>query len=156
MNLIPLIVLALTTAGICAAEPVHTKAAEPLRISHGETVELTDYLVPGKTTIFDFSSQYCPPCRAYEEPLAKLHAKRDDVAIVKVDINRPDVKRIDWQSPVARQYDLHSIPHFKVFGPDGKLRAEDKVVIKDHKLDEAASSEAAREIVDALIKESAG
>jgi hypothetical protein len=25
---------------------------------------------------------------------------------------------------VAQQYKLHSIPHFKIFGPDGKLQAE--------------------------------
>ncbi len=44
--------------------------------------------------------------------------------MVKVDINRPGVKGIDWQSPVARQFSLESIPHFKVYGPDGKLQAE--------------------------------
>jgi hypothetical protein len=43
---------------------------------------------------------------------------------VKVDINRPDVRGIDWRSPVARQYELNSIPHFKVYGPDGKLQVE--------------------------------
>ena len=46
--------------------------------------------------------------------------------VVKVDINRPDVRGIDWGSPVAKQYGMQSIPHFKVFGPDGKLQAEGK------------------------------
>jgi len=53
-----------------------------------------------------------------------LHKSRDDIAVVKVDINRPGVKGIDWESPVAQQYQLHSIPHFKIYGPDGKLQAE--------------------------------
>jgi hypothetical protein len=34
------------------------------------------------------------------------------------------VKGIDWQSPVAKEFGLESIPHFKVFGPDGKMKAE--------------------------------
>jgi thiol-disulfide isomerase/thioredoxin len=111
------------------AAPIHTKGPEPVRIAHGEPVNLTDYLVPGKTTVFDFTSEYCPPCRGYDQPLVKLHQQRSDVAVVKVDINRPDVKKIDWQSPVAQQFVMRSIPHFKVYGPDGQLVAEDKLVI---------------------------
>ena len=102
----------------------HAKGAKPLHISEGQEVKLSDYLVPGKTTIFDFYSKYCPPCRAISPRLEKLHAAHEDIAVVKVDINRPGVEGIDWDSPVARQYGLRSIPHFKVFGPDGKLRAE--------------------------------
>jgi thiol-disulfide isomerase/thioredoxin len=86
--------------------------------------------VAGKITVFDFTSRYCGPCRMYDEPLKGLHQKRADLAVVKVDINRPDVKRIDWDSPVARQYHMDSLPRFKIFGPDGKLLAED---VGDHK-----------------------
>ena len=46
--------------------------------------------------------------------------------MVEVDLNRPGVEGIDWESPVAQQYGMNSIPHFKVFGPDGKLQAEGK------------------------------
>jgi len=109
---------------ILKAEDTHVKNAEPAHISRGATVTLADYLVPGKTTIFDFYSEYCPPCRAISPRLVQLHQKRDDVAVVKVDINRPGVKGIDWQSPVARQFQLESVPHFKVYGPDGALKAE--------------------------------
>lgn len=122
-----------------------TKSAEPLRISQGEPVQLTDYLVPGKTVIFDFTSKYCPPCRAYDEPLHLLHVKRDDIVVVKVDINRPGVQRIDWQSPVAQQFELRSIPQFKVYGPDGKLLAEDRIVSQQDR------NPAARKLVDRWI-----
>jgi thioredoxin-like negative regulator of GroEL len=111
--------LALATAAFAA-----TKGAEPAHIAMGQTITLADHLVPGKLTVVDFTSKYCGPCLVYNEPLAKLHAQRDDVAVVKVDINRPDVKRIDWQSPVAQQFALRSIPHFKVYGADGQLVAE--------------------------------
>ncbi len=119
----------LAFAAAALAADTHTKGAEPAHISQGQTVNLADYTVPGKTTIFDFTSKYCPPCQGYNEPLVKLHQQRKDVAIVKVDINRPDVKGIDWRSPVAQQFEMRGIPHFKVYGPDGKLIAEDKLVI---------------------------
>ena len=45
---------------------------------------------------------------------------------MKVDINRPEVHKIDWQSPVAQQYGLQSIPFFKIVGPNGQLIAEGK------------------------------
>jgi hypothetical protein len=105
------------------ADP-HSKGPQPLRISRGEKVALADYLVTGKTTIFDFYSDYCPPCRALGPKLKKLHKHRDDVAVVKVDINRPGVTGIDWGSPVIQEFGINSIPHLKVYGPDGKLKAE--------------------------------
>lgn len=134
-----------------AALAAQTKGTEPLRIAHGETVQLADYLVPGKTVIFDFTSRFCPPCRAYEEPLHQLHTSRADVVVVKVDINRPDVQRIDWQSPVARQYKLQSIPQFKIYGPDGKLVAEDAIEYSDGKA--VRRDTPARSQVDAWISQ---
>lgn len=121
MKLLPSLLAALALSAAALAAP---KGAEPAHVAMGQTIVLADHLVPGKTTIVDFTSKYCGPCQVYNEPLAKLHAARADLAVVKVDINRPDVKRIDWQSPVAQQFKLQSIPHFKVYGPDGKLLAE--------------------------------
>ncbi len=100
------------------------KGAKPAHISMGQEVNLADHLVPGKTVVFDFTSKYCGPCVAIAPELDKLHASRADVVVVKVDINRPDVKGIDWKSPVVQQYGIRSIPHFKVYGPDGKMKAE--------------------------------
>jgi len=113
----------LSTAAFAAGE--RTKPATPERVAHGATIQLADYLVAGKTVIFDFTSQFCPPCRAIAPSLHKLHEQRADIVVVEVDINRPETKGIDWQSPVAQQFGLHSIPHFKVYGPDGKLQVED-------------------------------
>lgn len=135
--LLALCASATLTLAALAAE----KGAEPAVIARGETIDLPTQLVAGKTTVVDFTSKYCPPCRAYDEPLKKLHAANAAVAVVKVDINRPDVERIDWKSPVAQQFGLKSIPHFKVFGPDGKLVAE---------------GQEARRLVDQLIRASSG
>ncbi|HEY4302662.1 MAG TPA: thioredoxin family protein [Candidatus Didemnitutus sp.] len=140
------VLASLALAGLIAAVPAlqaadtHTKGPDVAQVSQGKEIQLSDYVVPGKTTIFDFSSDYCGPCRTYTDPLANLHAKRSDVAVVRVDINRPGVRGIDWKSPVAREFSLESIPHFKVYGPDGKLKAED-----------GPESSAARQIVDQMI-----
>ena len=80
----------------------------------------------GMSMIFDFTSQYCPPCRAYNQPLLALHQRGSNLAVVKIDINRPEYHHIDWDSPVARQFALSDkgLPHFKIYGPDGKLMVE--------------------------------
>jgi thiol-disulfide isomerase/thioredoxin len=100
------------------------KSSTPARIARGKEVDLQSYVVPGKTTIFDFTSEYCPPCRAIAPLLHKLHADRADVVVVEVDINRPGLQGIDFASPVARQFQLGSIPAFKIYGPNGRLQAE--------------------------------
>lgn len=112
-----------------AAPPATTTATgskplTPPTISHGERVDLAANAVPGKTTIFDFSSQYCPPCQQLAPMLHGLHTRRDDLALVTVDINRPNVEGIDWRSPVAEQFKLRSIPHFVIYGPDGRQQME--------------------------------
>ena len=149
VRLLPVLAGSLTFV-VAALADTPTKGAEPAHISQGAEVTLTDYLVPGKTTIFDFTSKYCGPCQGYTQPLALLHAQRADIAVVKVDINRPDVKGIDWKSPVAREFKLHSIPHFTVYGPDGRLLADDKLILgPDGK--PVSRDPAARRLVDQWI-----
>ena len=115
---------ATSPAGPAAAGSAVHKSPAPARIGRGKEVNIQDFVVPGKTTIFDFTSEYCPPCRAIAPLLHKLHADRADVVVVEVDLNRPGVQGIDWASPLARQYQMTSIPAFKVYGPNGRLQAE--------------------------------
>jgi thiol-disulfide isomerase/thioredoxin len=90
----------------------------------GETVAIAAHLVPGRTVIFDFYSDYCPPCVAIAPHLEKLATVRPEYVIRKIDINRPGRRGIDWGSPVARQYNLDGIPHFKIYDAQGRLSAE--------------------------------
>lgn len=123
-SLLPILCcLALCTTALGAGK--HTKGPKPLVIAQGREVSLTDFLVPGNITIFVFTSEYAPLCRNYSEPLLLLHQRRTKVAVVKVDINRPEVHKVDWDAPVVQQYGLKSLPHFKLYGPDGKLVADD-------------------------------
>lgn len=93
-------------------------------VSHGEKITLADHLFAGKTTIVDFFSEYCPPCMSIGPVLERLVEGREDLAMVKVDINRPGRQGIDWESPAAQQFELRSIPHFHIYGPDGNMLAE--------------------------------
>lgn len=92
--------------------------------SEGQKFTVADHLVKGKTNVIDFYSEYCPPCRAVAPMLEKLAKKDPDVVVGKLDINRPDKRGIDWRSPLAQQYKLRSIPHFKIYDGSGKLVAE--------------------------------
>lgn len=90
----------------------------------GEEIELENFLVDGQINIVDFYSDYCPPCRRIAPYLEELDQKSDDKVVIKVDINRPDISGIDWGSPLARQFNLNSIPHFKIFDGEGNKTAE--------------------------------
>jgi thiol-disulfide isomerase/thioredoxin len=88
-------------------------AADVETITHGREVDLEDHLVPNKHVLFDFYADWCGPCRALEPHLMELAERFEDrLAIRKVDV-------INWDSAVARQYRLSSIPYLVLYGPDG-------------------------------------
>jgi thiol-disulfide isomerase/thioredoxin len=90
----------------------------------GDEVTLASHLVPGQHVVFDFYSVHCGPCMRLAPQLEALAGQSPIIVLRKVDIDRPGSRGIDWQSPVARQHGLRSIPWLKVYGPDGDLEAE--------------------------------
>ena len=91
----------------------------------GQTIDLNKLSVQGKITVVDVFSPFCPPCIQLAPLLEQLAQKRSDLAIKKVNIQRPEVSgKIDWQSPLAQQLGLQSIPHFMIFNTQGKLEAQ--------------------------------
>jgi thiol-disulfide isomerase/thioredoxin len=114
----------LTSSSTLFALDAPGKGSRPKHISFGQEVDLKKYLVKGTITIFDFYSDYCPPCRALKPYLETLHEKREEIAVVVVDINRPGVQQIDWSSPVAKEFQLQSIPHLVIYNKDGELDSE--------------------------------
>lgn len=85
----------------------------------GTEIEVSTLVKDEGVTIVDFYSEYCPPCRQIAPYLEKLNEKRDDVEVIKININRENVTGIDWESPVIKQYGITSIPFFMIFR-DGK------------------------------------
>ena len=97
----------------------------------GQTLDLKSLPVKGKTTVVDCYSPYCPPCMRLAPMLEELARKRADLVIKKVNIQRPEVSgQIDWQSPLAQQLGLHSIPHFMIFDKQGQETAQGQEATK--------------------------
>jgi thiol-disulfide isomerase/thioredoxin len=97
----------------------------------GGELDLGLMLQKGKTNIVDFYSDYCPPCRKISPLLKELAAKRPDLALLSVDINRKGVKGIDWSSPLALQFHLQSVPSFLIYDGEGNLLKQGDEAYKD-------------------------
>jgi thiol-disulfide isomerase/thioredoxin len=96
-----------------------------VEVAHGGEIDIMEYVVPGKTTVVDFFSPYCPPCMELKPKLERLAEARDGVNLVLVNINRPEREgSIDFASPVAKQYGIRSVPHVAVYGVEGELLGE--------------------------------
>ena len=83
---------------------------------NGNAIHLSELLVPGKVTVVDFYADWCGPCKTIEPYLRSL-ANDPLVAVRKVDI-------VGWGSPVAKQWDLKSIPNMRVYDEQGKQVGE--------------------------------
>ncbi len=81
-------------------------------ISTGAEVDLKNYLVKDKVVIFDFYADWCGPCKMISPKLEELANQYSDVVVRKIDI-------INWSSPVAKQYQLSSIPNVRVYDKQG-------------------------------------
>lgn len=89
-----------------------------LTVTHGDAIDVRDYLAENKFTLVDYYADWCAPCRVLEPLLEGLLLKYDNVAIRRVDI-------VSWYSDMAKRaskdFRLQGIPYVQVFGPDGKL-----------------------------------
>lgn len=90
----------------------------------GQEIDLDSLIQKNKINIVDFYSEYCPPCVKIAPMLKELDKKREDIAVIKIDINRPDIKGIDWNSPVSKQFNLRSIPYFMIYDKYGNMQYE--------------------------------
>lgn len=88
------------------------------------SINLKKEIVKGKINIIDFYSVYSPRCKKIAPFIKKLDEQRQDVVVIKININREGVTGIDWKSPVVKQFNLNSIPYFIVISPWGKLMCE--------------------------------
>ena len=93
-------------------------------ITRGEEIDIKKHMVEGKTVIFDFFSPFCPPCVRIKPYLKKLNENGGDVVVKFINLNRDGVQGIDWKSPVVKQYQVSSVPHFKIYDGSGNLVAE--------------------------------
>jgi len=96
----------------------------------GQPIDIKKFVKPGQTTIIDMYSLYCPPCEKIAPILASVAAKRPKTQVVKLDINRPNVKgSIDFDSPLAKQQGLKFVPFILIFDEQGKLQYQGQEAI---------------------------
>jgi thiol-disulfide isomerase/thioredoxin len=95
----------------------------------GQTIDIKQFVKPGQTTVIDFYSRSCPPCMKLGPMLEAMAAKRPKTQVVKLNIDRPGAKGIDFDSPLAKQYNLQGVPHLMVFDESGTLKAKGQEAI---------------------------
>ena len=84
---------------------------------NGAEITVQELAVPGKITVVDFYADWCAPCRKIAPYLVKLSEQHPDIVVRKVDI-------VNWNSPVAKQWKLRSIPNMRVYDRNGKQVGE--------------------------------
>jgi len=83
-------------------------------ISHGAQVNINQHLALGNVTVVDFYADWCGPCRQLAPSLEQLARSDPEIALRKIDI-------VNWKMPVARQFNVHSIPQVNVYNRGGSL-----------------------------------
>ena len=83
-------------------------------ISHGAQVDINKHLALGNVTVVDFYAEWCGPCRQLAPSLDQLARSDPEIALRKIDI-------VSWRMPVARQYNVQSIPQVNVYNRGGSL-----------------------------------
>ena len=70
---------------------------------------------PGKYTVFDLYADWCGPCRVVDNELREVVARRQDVAVRKLNV-------VGFESALAREQGakLKALPYLVVFSPSGK------------------------------------
>ena len=100
----------------------------------GQPIELKQLPTLGKITGVDFFSPYCPPCLRLAPLMEQMAQRHSDLMIKKGNIQRPEVSgRIDWQSPLAQQFQRHSIPHLMIFNQQDGLETQGLEAVKQVK-----------------------
>jgi hypothetical protein len=71
--------------------------------------------VGGVITIVDFRADWCKACVRLEQMMTADLAGERDIVVRKVDVG-------DGQTPIARAYDIHGLPHVNIYDRAGRLR----------------------------------
>ena len=79
----------------------------------GEMVRVA--LEPGYVTVIDFWGDHCGACKIVGEKLETGVARDPKILIRKIDVG-------DGFTPVAEAYEITTLPHFRIFDKQGKLR----------------------------------
>ena len=126
--IVPLVPLCLALVAASAG------AADVKHISRGGRVDIEDHLAADKYTLVDFYAKWCGGCRAVAPKIKRLARKHEDaLAVRKVDV-------VNWNSAVAKQYRIESLPRLDLYAPDGERLASGSASRVLRKLEKALKS----------------
>lgn len=81
----------------------------------GELVDVEAVLPAGYVAVVDFWGEHCGACSVVGGMLAAQVALEDGIVIRKVDVG-------DGFTPVAQQYKIGALPHFRVYDKHKRMR----------------------------------
>lgn len=90
--------------------------SEAPTISNGERINLEEHLEEGKYVIFDFYMEWSSPARKWTTQAAKL------AKMYPQHISHKRIKMKSFGTPAAMQHNVNSLPFFKLYTPNGKLK----------------------------------
>lgn len=110
----------------------------------GEELALSDVLKQGKYTLIDFWAAWCAPCRRENPNLVRVYEKYHDkgLEMLGVSLDRTEDNWLQaikkdkltwqqisnlqfWNDPIAKQYQIRSIPASFLVDSNGKIIAKD-------------------------------
>lgn len=91
----------------------------------GDSIDLPSLIKERKTNIILFFSHNDAACQEIIPVMEKLAAKRTDFHICLVDIDRRGSSSADYASPVSQQFDIHSVPKYRLYDRRGKFMSTD-------------------------------
>ena len=81
-----------------------------------------DYVEPDQPTIIELYSSSCPGCKRLHGHLKQFLRVRPDVVVTQIHLGRYWSSESVWES---YRVDVKTVPHIIIYGPNGKLIAED-------------------------------
>ena len=115
------------TANVSGADNIAHNSADYKKvevISRGKLINVIDYVVPNKYTVFMFYADWCAPCGPLKEKLSELANRVNNMALREINI-------IDFENPLVKYYNLPAIPYFLIYGPDGNFVERGPMLTKD-------------------------
>jgi thiol-disulfide isomerase/thioredoxin len=97
-----------------AAVAVADRGQRVAVISHGASVDISKHLAPGNVTVVDFYADWCGPCKELSPSLEQMANADPQIALRKIDI-------VNWNTAVAKQYNIRSIPQVNIYNRGGDL-----------------------------------
>ena len=101
-------------ASCLPAAPLHNSINQP-----GVRLDLKAHLAAGKINVIHFYADWCPACRNWKPTLDAINAQFPDMRVLFVNIG-------EFDSPVAQQYGITSVPQFQIVSKRGQLLARGK------------------------------